>query len=109
MLRGIVSDKNALGYVWCQMLIPEEQNVGGTVCEVWHSVDRVYVKNQQLQTMFYDENSNISGTEVLSVQINSEGVPVFLVKNQEEVYLQKISVQKEKESSIVKPELFMSI
>lgn len=102
MLRGIFSDKNALGYVWCQMLITEEQNVGGTVCEVWHSVDRVYVKNQQLQTMFYDEISNISGTEVLSVQINSEGVPVFLVKNQEEVYLQKISVQKEKESSIVK-------
>jgi len=91
-LKGIYPDQNGYFYVWCEMQMPEKEMVEDTVKEVWHYVDRVYVKDQQFNTLFYDEISSVSGIEVLNFQIATDGSPLFIVKDQEGVYIQEIDV-----------------
>lgn len=93
-LKGVYTDQNGYLYVWCKMSVSEEIMEEDTVIEVWHEVDRVYVKDGQFNTIFYDEIPNISKTEVLNFQVDAEGSPIFIVKDQEGVYVQEIDMVK---------------
>lgn len=43
-LKGIDTDPNGYFYVWCEMQVPEIEIIENMELEVWHYVDRVYVK-----------------------------------------------------------------
>ncbi|MCM1500762.1 MAG: hypothetical protein NC124_20075, partial [Clostridium sp.] len=92
LLKGVYTVQNGYSYIWCEMLIPEEKKVEGTVREVWHYIDRVYVKDSQLNTIFYEEIPRVSRTEVLNFQVAADGSPIFIVRDEEGVYIKEIDV-----------------
>lgn len=91
-LKGVYTDQNGYLYVWCEMMVSEEKMVEGTVREVWHKVDRVYIKDGQLNTIFYDEIPSVSRTEVLNFQVAADGSPIFIARDEEGVYVQEIDM-----------------
>lgn len=101
-LKGVYTDQNGYLYVWCEMSVSEEKMEEGTVIEVWHEVDRVYVKDGQLNTIFYDEIPNISKTEVLNFQVATDGSPIFIVRDEDGVYMQEIDVAKKGRKAAVR-------
>lgn len=91
-LKGIYTDQNGTLFVWCEMTVPETKVFEGRENEVWHWEDRVYVKDRQLNTLFYEKIADMGGTDVLNFQIGTNGRPVFVVKDSEGVYTQEIDV-----------------
>lgn len=95
-LKGIGTDSQGYSYIWCGLMIPEVENRNGVESEVWHMADRVYVKDGQMKTVFYQDIADMSGVDVLYFQIDGQGRPGFLVKDQTEILLQEIDTANQK-------------
>lgn len=85
-LKGIYTDQNGTLFIWCEMLVEDEES------EVWHWEDRVYAKDTQLKTVYCEKIADMGGTDVLSFQIGTDGRPLFIVKDSDGVYIQEIDV-----------------
>lgn len=92
LLKGIYTDENGYLFVWCEILVPETEIFEGREREVWHWEDRVYVKDGQFETIFYEKIADMAGTDVLNFQIGTDGKPIFVVKDSNGVYMQEIDV-----------------
>ena len=92
-LKGVYAGTDGLLYVWCEMEIPELRMVEGIELTINNNTDRVYIRNEQLQPIFYVDISNVQGVQTLSFQLNSEGRPFFLVRDENGVYTQEIEVE----------------
>lgn len=90
LLKGIYADRSGKLYVWCEMFVPELELVGDIEETVWHCEDRVYVKDGQLNPVFYAKIADMRGTQVLSFQMVSEDRPLFIVKDGEDLFTQEI-------------------
>ena len=95
LLKGIYADQSGNLYIWCEMMVPKTELIGDIESKAWHYEDRVYIKDEQLNSAFYVEIADVKGTQVLSFQMNSEGMPLFIVKDVEDIYIQEIDVDKE--------------
>ncbi len=93
-LKGMCADADGYFYIWCGMMVPEMEVSEGREREVWHDASRVYVKDPQLQTVYYEEIAEMSGTRVLDFQVGSDGGVFFLVKDSEGLYIQEIEREK---------------
>lgn len=102
ILKGIARDEKGYCYVWCEMMIPRTEKIEGRESTVWYVADRVYVKDEQLKTVFYEDVADISGVEVLHFQISGDGIPFFLLKDQDEIYIQEIHGEKQGEKERIK-------
>lgn len=92
LLKGIYTDQNGYLFVWCEMIVPEIETFESGEREVWHWEDRVYIKDEQLKTCFYEKIADMAGTDVLNFQIGTDGRPIFVVKDADGVYMQEIDV-----------------
>lgn len=102
LLKGVETDASGYRYVWCQMILPETARIEGGESEVWYSADRVYVLNEQMETIFCEEIANISGVDTMCFQISAEGTPFFLLKEDREIYLQEIDADSQEEMARIK-------
>ena len=91
-LKGIYTDQDGILFVWCEMMASETEMIEGMESDVWHWEDRVYVKDGQLDTIFYEKIADRDGTDVLNFQVGTDGRPVFIVKDSDGVYMQEIDV-----------------
>lgn len=68
-MKGIDTDGEGNFYIWCEMIVPVQRKVENEsqTSEVWHYEDRVYVKDPQMKTVYYEKIEDISGTQVLHV------------------------------------------
>ncbi|MCM1188491.1 MAG: extracellular solute-binding protein [bacterium] len=85
-LKGICTDSDGTLFIWCKMLVEEEES------GAWHWEDRVYVKDAQWNTLFCEKIADMGGTEVLSFQLGTDGSPFFIVRDLDGGYLQEIDV-----------------
>lgn len=92
LMKGIYTDQNGYIFVWCEMTVPGTELIEGWETEVWHWEDRVYVKDGQLKTSFYEKIADMKGTQVLNFQMVSGDTPVFVVKDTDGIYMQEIDV-----------------
>lgn len=90
--KGIFTDPAGRLFVWCEMCVPEMELAEGHEREVWHYEDRVYVKDGQLNTLFYEKIADMKGTQVLNFQVGAEGEAFFVVKDSDGIYIQEIDV-----------------
>jgi len=95
LLKGIYTDPDGCLYVWCGLMAPMTETIDGIESKVWYNADRVYVMDGQLRTLFYEEIADIGGTRVLHFQIDTDGTPLFLVKDRDGLYTQEIDVSGE--------------
>ena len=101
-LKGIGTDTRGYTYFWCGLQIPKTEKIDGMEQEVWYMADRVYVKDGQMKTVFYHDIADVSGVDVLCFQIDGEGRPGFLLKDQTDIMLQEIDVAGQKEMEPVR-------
>lgn len=103
-MKGIYTDLNGYLFVWCEMIAPETVVNDGREDKVYHWEDRVYVKDGQLKTVFYEKIEDMKGTQVLHFQVTSEGEAVFMVEDSDGVYLQEIDVTRKGRKEAVRLE-----
>lgn len=95
-LKGIETDAERYSYVWCGLMVSKTEKLDGREQEIWHMADRVYVKDGQMKTVFYQEIADVSGVDVLCFQIDREGMPGFLIKDGTDIVLQEIDIAGQK-------------
>lgn len=91
-LRGVYTDADGHLYVWCRMILIREED---REIEVWSYVDRVYVKDEAFQTIYYEEIADVKGVDVLSFQLAADRKPFFVIKDLEGIYMQEMDVAKQ--------------
>ncbi len=101
-LRGVCTDARGYLYVWCHMMVPIMEDDG----EVWCYADRVYVRDGQFQTVYYEEIRDVKGTQVLLFGIGGDGTPRFTVKDRDGIYLQEMDVERRERGEAVRLENF---
>lgn len=94
--KGIYVNQDEELFIWCKMLIPETEELGGKETIIYHWEDRVYVTDQEMNTLFYEMIKDINGTETINFQIGKNDTPFFLVKDAKGAYLQEIDVKQKK-------------
>lgn len=62
LLKGVCGDQSGNLYVWCEMSVPEMECIGNMEETVWHWEDRVYIKDGQLNPVFYVKIADMKGT-----------------------------------------------
>lgn len=105
-MKGVFTDEKGHLFIWCEMTAPGVELINGRENEVWHWEDRVYVKDGQLKTVFYEKIEDMKGTQVLSFQLGVEGEPVFVVKDSDGIYMQEIDVDRKGKKEAVRLEEF---
>lgn len=91
--KGIFADQRGYLYLWCGMEIPRVEMAGMYDIKVYYSVDRIYVKDQEFRTVFYQEIDNVQGTQVLNFQVPEDNPPIFVMLDLEGIYTQAMDVQ----------------
>lgn len=107
-LKGIFTDSDGYVYIWCEMIVPGTWEDGKYVEDLWHLVDRVYVKDSKLETSFYEEIEDMSGTQVLSFGIDKEEGACFIVKDAEGIYTQGLDSARKALEEEIRLEAFSS-
>lgn len=91
--KGIFADQRGYLYLWCGMEIPRMEMAGAYEIKVYYSVDRIYVKDQELHTAFYQEMDHAQGAQVLNFQVPEDNFPIFVMMDSEGIYTQALDVQ----------------
>ncbi len=94
-LKAVMADERGYLYIWCGLSIPRTERIDGVDCQIWSEADRVYVMNRQWETLFYEEILDVSGVQVLCFQIGPDGTPFFLLKDDLEICVQEIDVERQ--------------
>jgi hypothetical protein len=56
-------------------------------------VDRIYVKDSQLNTVFYEQVVNACGSEIVSFSFDENGTPIILAKDSDGAYIEELDVE----------------
>lgn len=97
-LRGVYADGRGYLYFHYGMAVPEaeipdrEPNEDG-VSDVYVFVDRIYVKDEQLNTLFYEQIPDTWETSLLSIQVSESEAPLLVIREPEDIYVQEIDVE----------------
>ncbi|MCH5337432.1 MAG: extracellular solute-binding protein [Acetatifactor sp.] len=96
--RGVYADGRGHLYFHYRMSVPEteipdrEPNKDG-IPNVYVDVDRIYVMDEQLNTLFYEQFLDTWETGLLSLQVSESEAPLLVVRDQEGIYVQEIDVE----------------
>lgn len=96
--RGVYADGRGHLYFHYRMSVPEteipdrEPNEDG-IPNVYVDVDRIYVRDEQLNALFYEQFLDTWETSLLSLQVSESEAPLLVVRDQEGIYVQKIDVE----------------
>lgn len=91
--KGLFVDEEGLFYFWYETVVPLSEFSEDAEKNVYTLADRIYVKDAQLQTLFYEQIPNSSGCQLLSFSIGNNGVPTILVKDIDGVYVQELRTE----------------
>ena len=91
--KGIFADQRGYLYLWCGMEIPRMEMAGAHEIKVYYSVDRIYVKDQELHTVFYQEIDNVEGVQVLNFQVPEDNSPILVMMDSDGIFTQAMDVQ----------------
>lgn len=104
--KGMYTDANGLYYLWCELCIPseeiyEEEEYARLVQEdpllkdAYGYVERIYVKDEQMRTLFYVQVPSVRGSDLISFYLDEESIPTLFAKDTGGLYTQQIDVQQQ--------------
>ncbi|MCD7752680.1 MAG: extracellular solute-binding protein [Lachnospiraceae bacterium] len=89
--KGIYVDDNGYFYLWyvlhvrSKVFFPDERE------DVWSVTDRIYVKDSQMNTLYYEQVPDANSYKLLGFCFDEDGVPTLLVQDPEDGnYLEKL-------------------
>lgn len=108
-LRGVYADGRGYLYFHYGMAVPEaeipdrEPNKDG-IPDVYVFVDRIYVKDEQLNTLFYEQIPDTWETSLLSLQVSESEAPLLVIREPEDIYVQEIDLEGKRLGELVRQE-----
>lgn len=90
VLKEVYTDGNNLIYLWYDMYIPEKDINDAAEGDFYVHVDRVYVKDQQMHTILYEDVPDRNSEKLLGIYLNEDNTPELLLTDGEEIFSQKI-------------------
>lgn len=94
MPKGLYVDDSGNFYAWYEMGFPLGELIRGGEAGVNGMVYRIYVKDSQMNTLFYEQVLGFSGSDMLSFTISASGIPVILGEDDEEIFIRELDVEK---------------
>ena len=98
LLQDTCVDKNGYRYVWCTVAAPTKEffpdyveDIEGVV--TYSFIDRIYVKDAEWNTLYYEQIPDSHGYKMLSFSLNEKGIPTILGKDSEGTYIQELDVE----------------
>ena len=108
-LRGVYADGRGNLYFHYGMAVPEveipdrEPNEDG-IPDVYVFVDRIYIKDEQLNTLFYEQLLDTWETSLLSFQVSESEAPLLVIREPESIYVQEIDLERKRLGEPVRQE-----
>ena len=96
-IKKIAAGTDGNLYLWCEMGIPaaEIENLPYEIdADVYVMVDRIYVKNAELNTLFYTQVPAIGGSKLKYFYVSKRGKPVAVTSDDEGIYIREIDLEK---------------
>ncbi len=90
VLKNIYADRNGLYYLWYEMSVPCAEVYENGEEDIYTRLDRIYVKDQEMNTIIYEQIPDSYGNKLLSVAFDDAGVPMLLARDEEGFYVRQI-------------------
>ena len=97
--NAFFADDNGYFYLWYKLDIPLKEFYEDAEDDVYTEADRIYVKDSQMNTLFYEQVPYSNGCQLLDFSLGEGGVPVILAKEPEGVYLQELNINRKEASA----------
>lgn len=89
-VKNFYADSNGYYYLWYEMSVPCAEIYENGEEDIYTRLDRIYVKDQQMNTILYEEVPDSYHNKLLGFAFDENGVPVLLAKDEEGYYVQKM-------------------
>lgn len=89
-LKNFYADSNGLYYIWYTMRVPCAEVYEDGEENVYTALDRIYVKDQQMNTILYEQIPDSYLNKLLSMAFDEEGIPVMLARDRDGYYVQRM-------------------
>lgn len=90
VLKNVYADSNGLYYLWYEMSVPCSEVYEAGEVDIYTRLDRIYVKDQEMNTIVYEEVPDSYGNKLLSFAYDEDGIPVLFAKDEEGYYVKKV-------------------
>ena len=94
--RAIYTDTEGYTYLWYEMSILKSHLEEGGDENVYAGVARVYVKDEQFNTVFYQQIRLKDGLKVMDFRLDKSGSPFFVMGDMEEAWCQVLNIENRK-------------
>ncbi len=82
-LKGFYADNNGLYYLWYEMSVPCAEVYEGGEEDVYTILDRIYVKDQEMKTIVYEQVPDSYNNKLLGFAFDEDGIPMLFAKSGE--------------------------
>lgn len=91
-LKNFYADSNGYYYLWYEMSVPCAEVYEDGEEDVYTDLDRIYVKDQQMNTIIYEEVPDSYKNKLLSLAFDEDGIPVLLARDEEGYYVRRVRI-----------------
>lgn len=89
-LKNFYADSSGHYYLWYEMSVPCAEIYEDGEEDVYTRLDRIYVKDQQMNTIIYEQVPDSYGNKLINLAFDGNGIPVLLAKDEEGYYVQRV-------------------
>ena len=97
--RGIYADNKGNYYIWYRMAVPMAE--AGINDDAYVMLDRIYVKDAQFQTIFYEQVLDYKGSILHSFYLDAAGTPYMIAEDDKGMYVCELDVEQKKKLEAV--------
>lgn len=90
VLKQVYADSNGFYYLWYEMSVPCAEVYEDGEEDIYTRLDRIYVKDKQMNTIVYEEVPDSNNNKLLSFAFDENGMPMLLAKDEEGYYVQRV-------------------
>lgn len=89
--KGMYMDEKGTFYLWYELSVPAMEFDREADPDSYTVADRIYVKDSQLQTLYYEQIPDLNGSKLLGFSFDREGAPTILAQDTEGVYMRELA------------------
>ena len=89
-LKNFCADSNGYYYLWYEMSVPCAEVYEDGEEDVYTALDRIYVKDQQMNTIIYEQVPDSYQNKLLSLIFDEDGSPMLLARDEDGGYVRRV-------------------
>lgn len=91
-LKNFYADSNGYYYIWYEMSVPCAEVYENGEEDIYTALDRIYVKDGQMNTIIYEQVPDSYNNKLLSMAFDENGTPMLLAKDEEGCYVRRMRI-----------------